>query len=138
MAFLPVVSRRVAELPKGKSIVEPWLGPMAGTLEMKLANQAAVVSGIGDEFTDKGRATIERGIAVSRVMRTARIQTRHETGATWCADGTLTVNMSEGGAAFDERVNRRSAHMRIAQGADGVEALLVGAVPQDVRLTGHV
>ena len=53
VAFLPIVTWRMAELPVGKAIVDPRFGPVAGALQMKLANQTALIAGIGNQLGDR-------------------------------------------------------------------------------------
>ena len=45
VALLPVVARCMAESPEGETVVEARFGSIAGALQMKLADQAAVVTG---------------------------------------------------------------------------------------------
>ena len=74
----------------------------------------------------------KRFVTVAAVVDAAWIHTGHKTGSTGRADRTLAVRMSERCTIVHQPVQRRRAHMRITERTDGIEPLLVGAVPQNV------
>ena len=74
----------------------------------------------------------KRFVTISAVVYPARIHARHKTGSTGCADRTLAVRMGKRCTIVYQPVQRGCAHMRITERTDGIESLLVGAVPQDV------
>ena len=57
-----------------------------------------------------------------------------KTGPTRRADWTLAIGASEGRARFHQAVYMGRRYMIIAQRADGIVALLVGAYPEYIRL----
>ena len=65
------------------------------------------------------------------------VEAGHETGSARGANRALTVGVSESGAPFDKGVNGRSLCMGVAQCPDGVKALLIGTIPEDVRFLSH-
>lgn len=106
---------------------------------MKLSDHATVVAGIGQQLTDKRRRIWKRVVAVARVVDSAGVHARHKAGTTGCANRALAIRRRKCHAICHELVDRGSVDIRIAKSGNRVEALLVGAVPQDVwTLFGHV
>ena len=134
----PVVTRGVAVLEVAVPVVDAGLATVECTGQVQLADQAAVVAGLGQQARDQvgGDLAVRPGFAVARVVHPAGIHAGQKAGAAGRADRTLTEGVSEGRARGHEPVEIGRADVRVAQRADGVEALLVGAVPQDVGPAG--
>ena len=71
-------------------------------------------------------------------MNAAGIKAAHEACPAGRADGTLAIGMGKGRAGADEIVQSGRSRMRVPQSSDGVKALLVGAVPKNIRSIGHL
>jgi len=99
---------------------------------MEFPNHAAAVSGICDQLRNKGNVFGESVIPVACVASTARIKSGHEAGSARRADRALAVGISECDPVVYEIIQGRRLDMRISEGSDGVESLLIGAVPEDV------
>ena len=138
MAFRPVVPRRVAEAPEPVAVVHAGFCPLPRALEVKLARQAAVISAVCQQFGDQGRRIHKGPVAVAAVVNPPRVHAGHETRAAGCADRTLAVRSRESDAFLHQSVERRRAHVGITERADGVETLLIRAVPEYVGACGHV
>ena len=119
--------------PVGKPVVLPWLRPVPATDQVKLADEAAFVTAVSDQFRDERRRFgRKRVVAVSRIVNPTRIEPAHETRAARRTDRALAVRMGKRDALADKSINRRRANELVAESSDRVEALLVGAVPQNV------
>ena len=105
---------------------------MSTTGQMELANQTAFVSGIGDQPGDQWWFRGKGIVAVPRVVDATRIETRHDAGSAGRADRALTIRSRERHAIGYEFVNGRRVYVFVAEGRNGVKALLVGAEPEDV------
>ena len=66
-------------------------------------------------------------------MHATGIHAGHKTRPARRADGALTIRVSERSSLLHQGVNRRRLHVLIAESADRIEPLLVGAVPENVR-----
>ena len=130
----PVVAGSVAVLEVAVAVVDARLAPVEGAGQVELADQAAVVSGLGQlpRYQVGGNLAVRPGVAVARVVHPAGIHTGQKAGAAGRADGALTEGVSKGRARGHEAVEVGRADVRIAERADRIEALLVGAVPQNV------
>jgi hypothetical protein len=122
----------MAETPIVESIIEPRLYAVTGTLQMELADQPASVTAVGDQFGNQRELFGKQLVAIASVVQTGRIHARHETRAAGSANGTLAVRMGEGHSNLNETVDRFRANIRIPQGPDGVETLLVSAIPENI------
>ncbi len=132
VAFRPVVARGVAVREGGVAVIRPLLDAMKGARQMQLADQAAGVAGIGHEPRHQRDVRREVGIAVAVHVHGARVHAGEEGGPRRRADRRLAIGVGEGRAALHQRIDRRRRDMRVAERADRVEALLVGAEPEDV------
>ena len=62
----------------------------------------------------------------------AGVEAGQKAGPAGGADGTLAVGVAEGHALSHQAVNVWRGNVPVAQGGDGVIALLIGANPEDV------
>ena len=131
-ALGPVVTGSVRMLPISESVVQSGLGALARTDEMEFPNHATAVSGICDQLRNEGNVFWESVIPVACVASTAGVKACHETRAARRADRALAVGVSERDSRAYETIDGGSLDMRIAEGADGIKSLLIGAVPEDV------
>jgi len=99
---------------------------------MQLADQRAVVTRFGQALGHQLFMRRKVRIAVAVDMVRGRVTTGQKSGARRRADRTLGIGAVERHAVGHQRVDGVGADMRIAQRMDGVPALLVGAVPQNV------
>ena len=104
---------------------------------MQLSCQSTSVACIGKEAADKFFACRD-GLAILPAACGARITPGEEGCPAGCADGALAIGLSKRHTLCHKAINVRRIDVRIAQCADGVVPLLIGADPQDVRLIGHV
>ena len=100
---------------------------------MKFADQAAVISCIGDQPCDERGISGKGLVAIARVVQTGRIHSSHKTGAAWCTDRTLTKGVCERNATLHQAVNHWGGDVLITEGSDRVEPLLVRAIPENIR-----
>jgi len=129
----------MAVLEVGVAIVDARFLAAAGAGEVEFADEAAFVTGVG-ETAGKESLGEFGGIEVAAVavdVDGARVLPGEEAGAAGGADGGLAEGMGEGGGFYHEGVEAGGVDVGIVEGADGVEALLVGAVPEDVGSCGH-
>ena len=103
-----------------------------GGRQMELANQRAVVTGLGQTFGDQFFMRWKIGVPVAIDMVGGRVSPRQEARACGRADGALRVCVAECHSAGHQCVEGLGPDVGIAQRVEGVPALLVGAVPQDV------
>ena len=122
----------VAPVKDAVPVVHPRLARL-GARDVKLADERAVVTGIGQDLGYEYliRRKVRRAVAVDVVRRA--VTASEKADATGRAHGALGVCAGERDALAHERVEIGRADVRIAQRVDGVVALRVGAVPQDVR-----
>ena len=100
---------------------------------MKFSDHAAVVTGISDELADQGwSARWKSIIAVTCATEARGIQAGHEAGSTWCTDRALAVRACKAGPGGNKLVECGCTNILISQGCNRIEALLIGAVPEDV------
>ena len=99
---------------------------------MEFPNHAATVSRIRDQLRNEGSVFGESVIPVAGVASTAGVKACHETRAARRADRALAVGVSERDSLAYETIDGGSLDMGIAEGADGIKSLLIGAVPEDV------
>ena len=81
--------------------------------------------------------TRETGIAVAVHAQRSWIRTGQKSAAAGGADGRLAKGVGEGGGLLHKGVKARGVDMGVVERADGIKALLVGAVPEDVWAVGH-
>ena len=105
---------------------------------MEFPDHATVIPGLRNQFGNDWRPLREALVAVSGVMDSAWVETAHETCPARRADGALAVSVREGRARANQFIEYGGAYIGIAQGTDCVEALLVGAVPEDIRSVTHL
>ena len=138
MPFRPVVPRRVTETPVPVAVVHAGFRALPRALEVELAHQAAVVPAVRQQFGDQGRRILEDAVAVAGVVDPAGIHARHEARPAGRADRALAIGVRKGDAIPHQPVQRRRAHMGIAERADGIESLLIRAIPENVGAQRHV
>ncbi len=136
--FLPVVPGSMTELPIAKPVFDSRFGPLPRALQMKLSDHSAIIAGIGDQFGDHGWPFRKTFVPIPGVVNAAGIKAAHEACPAGRADGTLAIGMGKGRARADEIVQSGRSRMRVPQSSDGVKALLVGAVPKNIRSIGHL
>ena len=134
----PVVARRVAVLEHAVAVVHARFLRRRRAGQVQLAHQPAVVAGVGQRAGDQSLGRLRRNhrVAIARIADPAGIHAGEEAGAAGRADGALAVGVRERHGLPHEAVEIRRANVRIPQRADGVEPLLVGAVPEDVGAVG--
>ena len=143
VAHRPVVARSVAVAPVAVAVGGARLDAPVGAGQVQLADQPAVIAGVGEQPRHQREAAHERVVAVARVVAGARIGAGQKAGAARRADRTLAVGVGERGTRAPQLVQARRAHVAVALRAERVVALLVGAQPQDVgplrppRCTAH-
>ena len=137
MTFFPVIPRGMTKFPVVKSVIDPGLSSFAGALQVEFPDHSTVIPSVCNEFTNHGRPVRKTFVSVTRVMDPARVESTHETCPTGSADRALAIGVGEGGPFGYQLINDRSANERIPKSANGVKALLVGAVPKDVRMFIH-
>ena len=136
-----VATGGVAVLEETVAVIGTGLGSFGRTGEVELAGEAAVVAGFGEDAGDETLvgAVGEASVAVTVGAQEAGVHAGKETGTAGGADGALHEGVGEDGGFLHELVDARSVDVGVAEPADGVEPLLVGAVPDDVgRFGGHV
>ena len=110
---------------------------MSGTLQMEFADHTAVVAGISDQRRNK-RGVIGKGfVPIATIVDSTRIHASHKAGATGRANRALTTRVSECNTVINKLVDRWRAHVGITKSTDRVKSLLVRAVPQNIRRSGH-
>ena len=134
MILAPFVPWRVAPLEHPVPIVPgPRLRSLAGTGQMKLARQAAVVTGSVPQCDrHQLRGFRPQVVAVATAMDRARVEPGQEAGTAGGTDGALAEGQIKGRTLGTQPVQVRRMHMGVAQGTDGVEPLLVRANPENV------
>ena len=137
VAFLPVVARGVAEFPIAEPVINPRLRAAARALQMKFSDQPAIIAGIGHQLTDHWRPVGKGGVAVARIVHAAGVQAGHEARPARRANRALAVGMRKCHAIAHKLIYHRRAYVRVAQRANGIEALLIGAVPENVGPFAH-
>ena len=110
---------------------------ISATGKMQLASKAAGVTGSGQEAADeffRGR----HGLSVLPAACGARIAAGKERGPARSANRALAIGLGECHTLSHQCINIWRVDVRIAQGVNGVVALLIGTDPQDVGLIWHV
>ena len=125
-----------------KDAVAVFVGPRffapVGAGKVKLATEAAVIAFVGEQFCDQGRALAPLFIAVHAGAYIAGVATGQETGAAWRADWALTEGVGKGDTFGGQAIQIGCSDVWIAEGLHSVEALLIGAEPEDVgAVLGH-
>ena len=130
----PVMSRGVAVLKISITVIDPGFASVRSSSEVQLANEAPVVSGISEFpcYEVFRHCWMDPRISVPWVVYTTWIHPRQETRSARCADGTLAERVCECRTLGNELVKVRCSDVRISKGTNGVKALLVGAVPQNI------
>lgn len=130
----PVMPRGVAVLKISITVIYPGFASARSSSEVQLANEAPVVSGISEFpcYEVFRHCWMDPRISVPRVVYTTWIHPRQETRSARCADGTLAERVCECRTLSNELVKVRCSDVRIAESTDGVKALLIGAVPQNI------
>ena len=100
--------------------------------QVQLANEAAVVSGLGEQLRHELLVRREKRISVAMGLVCRRIATGEERRARRRADRALRVSSPERDAFRAQVIELRRRDVRLSKRADGVVALLVRAVPEDV------
>ena len=72
-------------------------------------------------------------VAVAIDAQSTGVNPCQETRSARRADGRLAIGMGKGDGGIHEPVQYRRMDMRVAEPTDGVEALLVRAIPEDIR-----
>ena len=137
VSFLPVVPWGMAKFPIAEPVVNPRLGSLARALQMKFSDHPAIIARLRNQFGDDGSLLREAFVSVAGVMNAAGIKSAHEACPTGRADGTLAISVGEGRATAHKRIQNWCPYVRVAQGTDRIEALLVGAVPENVWTFAH-
>lgn len=125
----------MAEFPERKPVIKSWFRSSPRALQVELPNQACVIPSFRNQLTNQRRATIEGRVSISRIVRATRVQARHETRSTGCADWALAISLSERNPCFDQGINGWCPDIWISERANGVEALLIRAIPQNIWAT---
>ena len=72
-------------------------------------------------------------VAVAIHAQSTGVNARQKTRSARRANRRLAISMGKGDGRIHEPVQYRRMDMRVAEPADGVEALLVRAIPKDIR-----
>ena len=130
----PVMPRGVAVLKISITIIDPGFASARSSSEVQLANEAPVVPRISEFPCYKvfRHCWMDPRISVSWVVYTTWIHSRQEACSARCADRTLAERVSECRTLGNELIKVRCSDVRISEGPNGVKALLVGAVPQNI------
>ncbi len=125
----------VAVLKISITIIDPGFASARSSSEVQLANEAPVVPRISELPCYKvfRHCWMDPRISVPWVVDTTWIHPRQETRSARCADGTLAERVCECRTLGNESVKVRCSDVRVSKGPNGVKALLVGAVPQNIR-----
>ena len=105
---------------------------------MKLADHSTIVSRIRNQLTYYRWPVWKTFIPIACIVDSARVESTHETCPARRTDRTLAEGMRESRARANQFIEYGGAYKGIAQGTDCVEALLVGAVPEDIRSVTHL
>ena len=135
IALRPVPIGHVAVLKIVEAVFAAVLRAIVSARQVQLADEAAVVTGLGqdtaDELVDK---TLRVGLApVPNYVIGAWVRAGQETRPARRADRVLAIGMSEGHALSRQPVEIGRADLGITQSGYRVETLLIGAIQQDVR-----
>jgi hypothetical protein len=104
---------------------------------VEFPDESAVVAGLGDQLASERRVAFEGFVPITRVVRAGRVKAGHKARPAWGANRALAISVCKSSSAFDEGINGRGADMRIAECSDGVEALLIGTVPENIGAFVH-
>ena len=129
----------VAVLEVAVAVVDALFAALEGGGQVQFADESAVVAGLAQTAGQQALGIMrgEAAVAIAIDADGAGVHASQKTGAAGRADWRLAVGMREGGGFTGEAVEIGRADMRIAQRADGVKALLVAAIPEDVGAGGH-
>ena len=136
----------VAESLVGRRVVAPVENPVAvigadlvvlGRCQVQFAHQGAVVASFGQSLGHQFFVRRKVGVAIAVDMVGSRVSTRQEARPGGRADRALGIGPIEGHTRGRQGIERVGANMGIAQRVDGVPALLVCAVPQNIGARGR-
>ena len=136
----------VAESLVGRRVVAPVENPVAvigadlvvlGRSQVQFAHQGAVVARFGQSLGHQFFVRRKIGVAIAVDMVGSRVSTRQEARPGGGTDRALGIGPIEGHTRGRQGIERVSANMGIAQRVDGVPALLVCAVPQNIGARGR-
>ena len=99
---------------------------------MKFSDHSAVVSLISDQLTDERDAFGEGGVSIAGAMQAGRVKPRHEAASARGADRALTISVGKSSAILNEGIDHWRFDIGVSEGSDGVEALLISAIPKNV------
>ena len=129
----PVRLRVVRPVKDAVAVVDACLDDAVGAGgEVQFAAQTAGVACVGEQAADQFFVGRQR-LAVLAALGRPRVTTGHECRTAGGADRALGVRLGERHALANQVVNARSVDVRVAQRADGVVPLLVGANPEHIR-----
>lgn len=131
----PIVARRVTVLEVLVSVIDAGLAPICRAGEVQLTGQATGVTRVGQPSRQE---TLLRGkvrVAIRIDVHRARVLAGEEARATWRANRALAVGVGERHPFGDESIEIRSVDVRISECTNRVEALLIGAIPENVWST---
>ena len=101
--------------------------------QVELADETALVPAVGDQLrNERRRFRRKRVVPVPGIVNPTGIHAGHKARAAGRADRALAIRMSKRDTLAHNRINRRRANEVVAESSDRVEALLVGAVPENV------
>ena len=132
MSFRPVISWCMTEFPESVTVSKTWFSSVARALQMKLADQATVVTGVGNQFRNQRRVIGPVTISIAAIGHAGGIHTRHKARSAGRANGALAIGVSKRDTVFHQPVKSRSVNVWVAESPDRVKTLLVGAIPQNV------
>ena len=101
---------------------------------MQFARQATVVASFGEQLRDQLFTSRKVRISVAKHMMCGWVAPRQETGTRGGTYLTLRVGTLERHAACTKPVKRGRRYRALTKCADGIESLLIRAVPQSVWL----
>lgn len=99
---------------------------------MKFAGEPTPVPGLGQEFCHQHFVWWDR-LAVLAGAGSPRITTGQETGPAGCTDRALPKTVLKKNTALGQPVNIWRFYVRISVHSQCIQALLVGANPQNIR-----
>ena len=99
---------------------------------MKFSNQTTGIARIGDQLRYEGSILRKRVVSIARIACATWVEPGHNTGSARGANRALAIRVGKTHAGMNEAIQRRRSDMRVSQRADGIKALLIGAVPKDI------